>query len=86
MVRFSVLFALGVWALQQQPSLPERPGLWLLACLALFCGAVLAPSARALRIEFKAGKNPFEGKKRALTESEQRAAHRARIRGRRLYS
>jgi GTP-binding protein len=39
-----------------------------------------------LRIEFKAGKNPFEGKKRELTESEQRAAHRARIRGRRLYS
>ncbi len=38
-----------------------------------------------LRIEFKAGKNPFEGKKRVLTESEQRAAHRARIRGRRLY-
>ena len=38
-----------------------------------------------LRIEFKAGKNPFEGRKRPLTESEQRAAHRARIRGRRLY-
>ena len=38
-----------------------------------------------LRIEFKAGKNPFEGKKHTLTESEQRAAHRARIRGRRLY-
>jgi GTP-binding protein len=38
-----------------------------------------------LRIEFKAGKNPFEGKKHVLTESEQRAAHRARIRGRRLY-
>jgi GTP-binding protein len=38
-----------------------------------------------LRIEFKTGKNPFEGKKRVLTESEQRAAHRARIRGRRQY-
>ncbi len=38
-----------------------------------------------LRIEFKSGKNPFEGKKKVLTESEQRAAHRARIRGRRLY-
>jgi GTP-binding protein len=38
-----------------------------------------------LRIEFKAGKNPFEGKKRVLSESDQRAAHRARIRGRRLY-
>ncbi len=38
-----------------------------------------------LRIEFKSGKNPFAEKKRVLTESEQRAAHRARIRGRRLY-
>jgi GTP-binding protein len=38
-----------------------------------------------LRIEFKAGKNPFEGRKTPLTESEQRTAHRARIRGRRLY-
>jgi len=39
-----------------------------------------------LRVEFKAGKNPFADKKpRPLTESEQRAAHRARIRGRRLY-
>jgi GTP-binding protein len=39
-----------------------------------------------LRIEFKSGSNPFADKKpRPLTESEQRAAHRARIRGRRLY-
>jgi GTP-binding protein len=39
-----------------------------------------------LRIEFKAGKNPFADKKpRPLTESEERAAHRARIRSRRLY-
>lgn len=38
-----------------------------------------------LRVEFRAGKNPFEGKKHVLTESEQRAAHRARIRGRKLY-
>ncbi len=39
-----------------------------------------------LRVEFKAGKNPFADKKpKPLTESEQRAAHRARIRGRRLY-
>ncbi|MBI5007172.1 MAG: ribosome biogenesis GTPase Der [Nitrosomonadales bacterium] len=38
-----------------------------------------------LRIEFKSGKNPFADKKHVLTESEQRAAHRARIRGRRLY-
>ncbi|MGC2456532.1 MAG: ribosome biogenesis GTPase Der [Gallionellaceae bacterium] len=38
-----------------------------------------------LRIEFKAGRNPFEGRKHTLTESEQRTAHRARIRGRRLY-
>lgn len=39
-----------------------------------------------LRIEFKAGKNPFADKKpKPLTESEQRKAHRARIRGRKLY-
>jgi GTP-binding protein len=38
-----------------------------------------------LRIEFKSGKNPFADKKHVLTESEERAAHRARIRGRRLY-
>lgn len=38
-----------------------------------------------LRIEFKSGKNPFADKKHVLTESEQRAAHRSRIRGRRLY-
>jgi GTP-binding protein len=39
-----------------------------------------------LRIEFKAGKNPFADKKpRPLTESEQRKAHRARMRGRKLY-
>ena len=39
-----------------------------------------------LRIQFKSGKNPFEGKKpKPLTEAEQRRAHRARIRGRRLY-
>ncbi len=38
-----------------------------------------------LRIEYKSGKNAFADKKHVLTESEQRAAHRARIRGRRLY-
>ncbi len=39
-----------------------------------------------LRIEYKSGKNPFAEKApRPLTESEKRAAHRARIRGRRLY-
>jgi GTPase len=38
-----------------------------------------------LRIEFKSGKNPFADKKHVLTESELRAAHRSRIRGRRLY-
>jgi GTP-binding protein len=38
-----------------------------------------------LRIEFKSGKNPFADKKHVLTESEERAAHRSRIRGRRLY-
>lgn len=39
-----------------------------------------------LRIQYVASKNPFEGKKpRPLTEAEQRRAHRARIRGRKLY-
>lgn len=39
-----------------------------------------------LKIQFNSSKNPFEGKKpRALTEAEQRSAHRARIRGRKLY-
>lgn len=39
-----------------------------------------------LKIQFVTGKNPFEGKKpRPLTEAEQRRAHRARIRGRKLY-
>jgi GTP-binding protein len=39
-----------------------------------------------LRIEYKTGKNPFAEKApRPLTESEKRAAHRARIRGRKLY-
>ncbi len=39
-----------------------------------------------LRIQYVSSKNPFEGKKpRALTEAEQRKAHRARIRGRKLY-
>jgi len=49
-----------------------------------FCEA-FSLQGTPLRIEFKAGKNPFEGRKRPLTESEQRAGHRARIRGRRLY-
>ena len=49
-----------------------------------FCEA-FSLQGTPLRIEFKAGKNPFEGKKRPLTESEQRQNHRARIRGRRLY-
>ncbi len=39
-----------------------------------------------MRIQYNSSKNPFEGKKpRQLTEAEQRAAHRARIRGRKLY-
>ena len=39
-----------------------------------------------MKIQFNSSKNPFEGKKpRALTETEQRAAHRARIRGRKMY-
>jgi len=39
-----------------------------------------------MKIQFNSSKNPFEGKKpRPLTEAEQRAAHRARIRGRKMY-
>jgi len=39
-----------------------------------------------MRIQYNSSKNPFEGKKpRPLTEAEQRRAHRARIRGRKLY-
>lgn len=39
-----------------------------------------------LRIQYNSSKNPFEGKKpKPLTEAEQRRAHRARIRGRKLY-
>ena len=39
-----------------------------------------------MKIQYNSSKNPFEGKKpRALTEAEQRSAHRARIRGRKLY-
>jgi len=39
-----------------------------------------------LRIQYKSSKNPFEGSKpKPLTESEQRRAHRARIRGRKLF-
>ncbi|MBI3221723.1 MAG: ribosome biogenesis GTPase Der [Nitrosomonadales bacterium] len=39
-----------------------------------------------LKIQYNSSKNPFEGKKpRPLTEAEQRRAHRARIRGRKLY-
>jgi GTP-binding protein len=39
-----------------------------------------------LRIQYNSSKNPFEGTKpKPLTEAEQRRAHRARIRGRRLY-
>ena len=51
---------------------------------ATFCDAFKLQGT-PLRIEFKSGKNPFADKKHVLTESEQRAAHRARIRGRRLY-
>jgi GTP-binding protein len=38
-----------------------------------------------LKIQFNSSKNPFEGKKRVLTEEEQRRAHRARIVGRKRY-
>jgi GTP-binding protein len=39
-----------------------------------------------LKIQFNSSKNPFEGSKpKPLTEGEQRRAHRARIRGRKLY-
>jgi GTP-binding protein len=50
----------------------------------VFCDAFKLQGT-PLRIEFKSGKNPFADKKHVLTESEERAAHRARIRGRRLY-
>ncbi|MEW6563683.1 MAG: ribosome biogenesis GTPase Der [Pseudomonadota bacterium] len=50
-----------------------------------FCEA-FSLQGTPLRIEFKAGKNPFEGRKaKPLTEAEQKRAHRARIRGRRLF-
>lgn len=50
-----------------------------------FCDAFKI-SGTPLRIEFKSGANPFADKApRALTESEERSAHRARIRGRRKY-
>jgi len=39
-----------------------------------------------VRIQYKSSKNPYEGSKpKPLTEAEQRRAHRARIRGRKLY-
>lgn len=39
-----------------------------------------------LRIQFNVGKNPFEGRKpKAPSEAQQRRAHRARIRGRKLF-
>jgi GTP-binding protein len=39
-----------------------------------------------MRIQYNSSKNPFEGSKpKPLTEAEQRRAHRARIRGRKLY-
>lgn len=39
-----------------------------------------------MRIQYNASKNPFEGRKsKPLTEAEQRRAHRARIRGRKLF-
>ncbi len=38
-----------------------------------------------LKIQFVSGSNPFEGKKRVLTEEEQRRAHRARIIGRKKW-
>lgn len=51
----------------------------------IFC-EVFKLQGTPLRIQFNSSKNPFEGKKpRPLTEAEQRKAHRARIRGRKLY-
>ena len=38
-----------------------------------------------LKIQFNSSANPFEGKKRVLTEEEQRRAHRARIIGRKRF-
>jgi GTP-binding protein len=51
----------------------------------VFCDAFKLQGT-PMRIEFKSGKNPFADKApRPLTESEERAAHRARIRGRKKY-
>ena len=48
--------------------------------------AVFKLKGTPLRIQFNSSKNPFEGSKpKPLTEGEQRRAHRARIRGRKLY-
>ncbi|MBI1424366.1 MAG: ribosome biogenesis GTPase Der [Gammaproteobacteria bacterium] len=50
-----------------------------------FCEA-FSLQGTPLRIQFNASKNPFEGRRsKPLTEGEQRQAHRARIRGRKLY-
>jgi len=39
-----------------------------------------------MKIQYNSSKNPFEGSKpKPLTEAEQRSAHRARIRGRKMY-
>lgn len=65
-------------------ALDKVPGSYQRYLEKVFCDAFRLQGT-PLRIEFKSGKNPFEGKKKVLTESEQRAAHRARIRGRRLY-
>ncbi len=51
----------------------------------IFC-EIFKLQGTPMRIQYNSSKNPFEGKKpRALTEAEQRKAHRARIRGRKLY-
>ncbi len=50
-----------------------------------FCEA-FSLQGTPLRIEFKTGKNPFEGRKpKPLTEAEAKRAHRARMRGRKLF-
>ena len=73
-------------AVQSKEATCQANGITLKGCILehFFCVA-FDLQGTPLRIEFKTGKNPFEGKKRELTESEQRAARRARIRGRKLY-
>ena len=66
-------------------ALEKVPASYIRYLERVFCDAFKLQGT-PLRIEFKSGKNPFADKApRPLTESEERAAHRARIRGRKKY-